>query len=685
MAMIRSSALAFFLLAATSAFAQVASYSIDANLASGSPAIAGTNLQFTIDANNEGPDDAQNVVVSFNTPTNTTFVSITAPPGWTCNTPAPSGTGPVSCSTPTLVPGSEAHFLTVTTPSSTPRGTVIELDATITSTTTDKGTNDNSVTVTVPVDWISVLNVSKGAPATANAGATFNYTITINDQGPSSAGDLTLTDVLPVPLLFQSVNAPGWSCTTPPVGTNGTVTCTIAEIPTGITTVTISVSTASSATPTTIQNSVSVASTTDPQSPRTANASTQLVASANLAITKSGPPLAFAGEALSYAIDVNNGGPSDAQSLTMTDVLPASLRFQSINAPGWSCTAPPVGTSGTVTCTLATLVGSASASTITINALVASSVTSGSVISNTATVSSSTNDPATPNTSTVNTTIQTHADLAITIADAPDPVNAGSNITYTVVATNNGTADAANAVVAVTLPSGLSLVSITPAPGWTCTTNCTISSFAAGTNATFTIVAKANQGPSATTTASISSSTTEIDPSNNTASATTTILSPASVSATKNVVGSQFFENQTVTYTVMLSNSATTAQLDNGGDEMTDVLPSTLTLVSASASGGTAIADIANNTVHWNGSIAGNGSVTITIVASIHTGTAGTTISNTATTHYDADGNGTNETTGASNTATFSPLPASAVPAMSTLALAMLAAALALIALTTKY
>jgi len=47
--------------------------------------------------------------------------------------------------------------------------------------------------------------------------------------------------------------------------------------------------------------------------------------------------------------------------------------------------------------------------------------------------------------------------------------------------------------------------------------------------------------------------------------------------------------------------------------------------------------------VTWNGSIPGNGSVTITIVASIGSSAPGAVISNQGTARFDADGNGTNE------------------------------------------
>ena len=46
----------------------------------------------------------------------------------------------------------------------------------------------------------------------------------------------------------------------------------------------------------------------------------------------------------------------------------------------------------------------------------------------------------------------------------------------------------------------------------------------------------------------------------------------------------------TVTYTVTLTNTGTGAQADNAGNEFTDTLPAALTLVSATATSGTAAA-----------------------------------------------------------------------------------------------
>ena len=79
------------------------------------------------------------------------------------------------------------------------------------------------------------------------------------------------------------------------------------------------------------------------------------------------------------------------------------------------------------------------------------------------------------------------------------------------------------------------------------------------------------------------------------------------------------------------------------GNELIDVLPPELALVSATATSGTPATS--GNTVTWNGPIPAGGTVTITITATILPSAAGRSVANQGTISYDADGDGTNETT----------------------------------------
>ena len=72
-----------------------------------------------------------------------------------------------------------------------------------------------------------------------------------------------------------------------------------------------------------------------------------ITASADLAVTATGPATAVAGQTIAYSITVNNPGPSNAASVSLTDTLAAGVTFVSLASPGgWTCTTPAVGASG---------------------------------------------------------------------------------------------------------------------------------------------------------------------------------------------------------------------------------------------------------------------------------------------------------------------------------------------------
>jgi uncharacterized repeat protein (TIGR01451 family) len=207
------------------------------------------------------------------------------------------------------------------------------------------------------------------------------------------------------------------------------------------------------------------------------------------------------------------------------------------------------------------------------------------------------------------------------------------------------------------LPAGTTFVSLASPAGWTCTTpavgaagtvSCSLASLAPASPQTFTLTANVGvaypAGTPLSNTASVASTSSDPNTGNQSATVTATVLSPAVVTATKTVQPAAAVMGSTVTYTIVLTNSGSSPQQDNPGDEFTDVLPSALTLVSASATSGTTTT--AGNTVHWNGSIAAGGTVTITIKATIGAATVGVVIDNQGTVQYDADGNGTNESQG---------------------------------------
>ena len=126
---------------------------------------------------------------------------------------------------------------------------------------------------------------------------------------------------------------------------------------------------------------------------------------------------------------------------------------------------------------------------------------------------------------------------------------------------------------------------------------------------------------------------------------TFTAPSPGALIAGAKTVSGTFTPGGSIAYAITLRNTGGGAQPDvAGSDELVDVLPSSLTLVSANASAGSATATPATSTVAWNGSIASGGSVTVAVQATVKGATAvGTVVSNQGTVRYDGDGNGTNE------------------------------------------
>jgi uncharacterized repeat protein (TIGR01451 family) len=117
---------------------------------------------------------------------------------------------------------------------------------------------------------------------------------------------------------------------------------------------------------------------------------------ADVSVTNTAPagPV-VAGNTITYTINVSNAGPNDAQTVALSDVIPANTTFVSdtqTSGPTFTLTQPAVGGTGTIGGTINLLASEASAS-FTVVVLVSPSTSNGTTITNTADVSSITNDP----------------------------------------------------------------------------------------------------------------------------------------------------------------------------------------------------------------------------------------------------------------------------------------------------
>ena len=463
------------------------------------PVVNGNNLTYTITAVNAGPDAAPNAQVTMSPHPSLTFQSLAAPAGWSCTTPAVNASGPVICTNASFASGASANFTLVTKLVIAGAGGTISSTFGVGSSVQDPLPANNSIEVFT--NWIGQtadLTITKNTLATAAAqGSNITYTISTNNAGPDAATNVTVTDVLHASLRFQSITAPaGWTCVTPAVGANGTITCSIATLANGATaSFTLVTSVAPNATGT-IANTATVGATgsTDPNGGNSSGSSgvTAVAGTSDLGVTKTtGTTTIAPGGSITYTINVSNAGPDAAASVVMTDVLPAQLRFTSIVAPaGWSCTTPAVGANGTITCNAATLANGATA-TFTVNTTVATGTTG--TITNTASATHSGTDGNAANNAGATPSITINSgtpNLAITKTTASTFARTGSTLAYTITVTNSGTASATNVVVTDALPAGLTFVSATPSQGTcsgTATVTCNLGTIATGANATIAL------------------------------------------------------------------------------------------------------------------------------------------------------------------------------------------------------
>ena len=113
---------------------------------------------------------------------------------------------------------------------------------------------------------------------------------------------------------------------------------------------------------------------------------------ADLAVALSATPNPVkSGGTVTYTLSARNDGTSDASNVRLANVLPSAAQFSSMTTDGsWSCTTPPKGSTGTISCTRAAMASGAT-STLTITAGVVSS--GKSTITDSASITSEVADP----------------------------------------------------------------------------------------------------------------------------------------------------------------------------------------------------------------------------------------------------------------------------------------------------
>ncbi|MBI4850730.1 MAG: DUF4394 domain-containing protein [Acidobacteria bacterium] len=130
------------------------------------PVIAGNNITYTVVVGNGNSEALSNVVLSTAVPANTTFVSTTAPTGFTCQNPAAGATGAINCTGASLAPNSTSTFvITVRAGGTTsnlmvPLATMVKTDsADISSVRFDNTTSTATAVVNQPGPSIAAAGI----------------------------------------------------------------------------------------------------------------------------------------------------------------------------------------------------------------------------------------------------------------------------------------------------------------------------------------------------------------------------------------------------------------------------------------------------------------------------------------------------------------------------------------------
>ena len=407
------------------------------------PVSQGTELTYTIGVTNSGPVRATGVTLSDNLPPNVTFISATTGLG-TCS----ETRGVVTCNIGNFPVGTHMSVLIVVRP--TRLGT-INNRADVTAAEPDPDpTNNRATQSTDVVSAPDLLVLMNDLPDPVGVGVDLTYMIRVVNSravvGPPATG-VVLTDRLPANATFVSASSAQGSCTQ----LSGVVNCNIGFMPRGHD-VTVTIVVRPSA-PGTLTNATNVTGNEpDPDSANNTATESTTVSSAtadlSVTVTDSSDPVTVA-TPLSYTITVTNNGPDLARGVRLTDALGPSV----IYSPGRSSRGCRLEiSSNSVTCDIGDLPSGATA-TFTIGVQPVFIVG----INNIATVTSNPADVFDPNLANNHDTETTavvprFADLSVLQFDSPDPVFAGSDLTYEIHVHNFGPNTATAVVLTNRLP-----------------------------------------------------------------------------------------------------------------------------------------------------------------------------------------------------------------------------------------
>jgi uncharacterized repeat protein (TIGR01451 family) len=485
---------------------------------------AGRSTAYTIVVTNNGPqaEPAANLAGTVPAALQGATVSVTG--GGSCAITAsalacPLGAMPVGSTRTITVTGELA--------ASVPSGTALSAPATASGSLVDYAPADNSATATAAVTTSADLAISQSmiGGAAPVAGSPVAYTVTVTNGGPSDATDVTIVDTLPASVGFDSVTSSAGTC----VPAGGVLTCSIPTIAIGTTvTVTITGTLTSAAGAHAVTGSATVsAATSDPDlgnNSSTVSRDSVVVSDVSVAIAADSTRIQPGGT-VTYTATVANNGPSDAEGVFLSDVIPAGLTAQSVSSPDGAC---QIMAETAVSCHWASISPTSGGHVVTIVAGVGATIPVGS-IQNTATVVSSSPDSSTAdNVASTTTTVVLLADLSVSLTADSSVFVPGEVAGYLATVLNSGPTRADHATVTLPLPAGLSTARASTTSG-TCAiaagvVSCELGTLASGETVSIHVsgtLDSAFMGTTVVASAHVDSSAPDPREGNNTASIST--------------------------------------------------------------------------------------------------------------------------------------------------------------------
>ncbi|TDW15039.1 DUF7507 domain-containing protein [Kribbella kalugense] len=559
---------------------RTADLSLEKTVAPSAPA-PGESVVFTLAIRNNGPSDAEQVRVADTIPAGFAITGVESAAN--CTTAGQD----VNCTLAKIAAGSGVAVKIAATLDAGYQGGALTNTAKVTSDTPDPDDSNNTGTVTVtPGAAKADLVVTKETLSKlVVAGQPVTYRISVRNDGPSDARKVQLTDDVPSALTGVTADSSAGSCTVDSTQAK----CALGDLTAGSTaTITVTGTVSAKAIGQLTNSATATSSTSDPDtSNNTGRTTDDLTTSADLAITKTAQPTPVqAGRPVTYTLTVTNNGPSAAESVKVSDPVPAPLQYVSATPSSGSCTEE----AGTVTCAVGTV---APGDVVTVS--VVANVPSGTPpnnLDNTATVSSPTPDPVDDNNSATYTLMTgAQANIKITKTASPDPVVAGKAITFKLTVSNTGPSDAQGVSVVDDVPDAVTGVTASATGGATCTAaggqvRCLAATLAAGDNfvvtVSGTVAASTKPGELVNTATATAQTPTDPTRSDNTSTTTPSVDAQADLSVTKTAPATVVAGNE-LTYTLTVHNAGPS---DAVGAVVSDTLPAGTTFVSGTGPGG---------------------------------------------------------------------------------------------------